>query len=165
MSIPAATGKGAFRRTATRSCAPAATRNSRLMQFGRLSGGSRGDGPYSPGLAHPDDGGCDGVDGISAEVSGLDTDGVFEPRAGAGGVRDLWSRIVFGGAANVGIRCKDGAWERAVAGCLGAAGVTRALEGLLFEVSRFDFVTFATMAGILVAVSLFASWLPALRYE
>ena len=51
----------------------------------------------------------------------------------------------------------------AAAGCLGAAGVTRVLEGLLFEVSRFDFVTFATMAGILVAVSLFASWLPARR--
>ena len=51
----------------------------------------------------------------------------------------------------------------AVAGCLGAAGVTRGMEGLLFEVSRFDFVTFATMAAILIVVSLFASWLPARR--
>jgi predicted permease len=51
----------------------------------------------------------------------------------------------------------------AAAGCLGAAGVTRVLEGLLFEVSRFDFVTFATMAGVLIVVSLFASWLPARR--
>ena len=51
----------------------------------------------------------------------------------------------------------------AVAGCLGAAGVTRVLEGFLFEVSRFDFVTFATMAAILIVVSLFASWLPAKR--
>jgi ABC-type antimicrobial peptide transport system permease subunit len=53
----------------------------------------------------------------------------------------------------------------AAAGRLGAAGVTRVLEGLLFEVGRFDFVTFATMAGILIVVSLFASWLPAVGFR
>jgi predicted permease len=51
----------------------------------------------------------------------------------------------------------------AVLGCMGAAFVTRILEGLLFEVSRFDGITFATTAATLIAVSLFASWLPARR--
>lgn len=51
----------------------------------------------------------------------------------------------------------------AVAGCVGAAGMTRVLEGLLFQVGRFDGVTFITMASVLIAVSLFASWLPARR--
>lgn len=51
----------------------------------------------------------------------------------------------------------------AVLGCVGALLVTRILEGLLFEVSRFDPITFATTASALIAVSLFASWLPARR--
>ena len=51
----------------------------------------------------------------------------------------------------------------AVLGCVGAVFVTRILEGLLFEVSRFDGITFATTAAALIAVSLFASWLPARR--
>jgi putative ABC transport system permease protein len=51
----------------------------------------------------------------------------------------------------------------AVAGCVGAASMTRVLEGLLFQVGRFDGVTFITMAAVLIAVSLFASWLPARR--
>ncbi len=50
-----------------------------------------------------------------------------------------------------------------VAGCAVAVAMTRVLEGLLFQVSRLDAVTFATMALILVGVSLFASWLPARR--
>jgi predicted permease len=51
----------------------------------------------------------------------------------------------------------------AVVGCLGALAMTRVLEGLLFGVSRFDGVTFAAMAALLIAVALFASWLPARR--
>jgi putative ABC transport system permease protein len=51
----------------------------------------------------------------------------------------------------------------AVVGCLGALVTTRVLEGLLFEVSRFDGGTFAAMAALLIAVALFASWLPARR--
>jgi putative ABC transport system permease protein len=50
-----------------------------------------------------------------------------------------------------------------VAGCAGAVVITRILQDLLFNVSRFDTVTFLAMAGILVAVALFASWLPARR--
>jgi putative ABC transport system permease protein len=51
----------------------------------------------------------------------------------------------------------------AAAGCAAAAAMTRVLEGLLFQVSRFDGITFTTMALILMVVSLFASWLPARR--
>ena len=50
-----------------------------------------------------------------------------------------------------------------VLGCVGALMVTRVLEELLFQVSRFDAVTFLSMAATLVAVALFASWLPARR--
>jgi ABC-type antimicrobial peptide transport system permease subunit len=51
----------------------------------------------------------------------------------------------------------------AAVGCLGALAMTRVLEGLLFEVSPFDGVTFTVMAAVLIAVALFASWLPARR--
>jgi putative ABC transport system permease protein len=51
----------------------------------------------------------------------------------------------------------------AVLGCVGASLVTRVLEGLLFEVSRFDAITFATTTAALIAVALVASWLPARR--
>ncbi len=50
-----------------------------------------------------------------------------------------------------------------VAGCAGAMVVTRVLQDLLFEVSRFDAVTFAGMGIVLIAVAVFASWLPAKR--
>ena len=51
----------------------------------------------------------------------------------------------------------------AILGCAGALLMTRILEGFLFEVSRFDGLTFAATASVLIAVSLFASWLPARR--
>ena len=41
--------------------------------------------------------------------------------------------------------------------------VTRVLEDMLFEVSRFDTLTFLSMGATLIAVALFASWLPARR--
>ena len=50
-----------------------------------------------------------------------------------------------------------------VAGLAGALALTRSLDGLLFEVSRFDAVTFVLMAAVLSAVTLFASWVPAQR--
>jgi predicted permease len=49
------------------------------------------------------------------------------------------------------------------AGCLGAAFLTRWLDGLLYGVSRFDPVTFGTTAAVLLIASLFACWLPARR--
>lgn len=48
-------------------------------------------------------------------------------------------------------------------GVLGALALTRWLEGLLFEVSRLDALTFAAMATVLGAVTIFASWVPAQR--
>jgi ABC-type antimicrobial peptide transport system permease subunit len=48
-------------------------------------------------------------------------------------------------------------------GIIGALALTRALDGLLFQVSRFDAFTFAIMAAILGAVTLLASWVPAQR--
>jgi putative ABC transport system permease protein len=50
-----------------------------------------------------------------------------------------------------------------VIGCAGAAFMTRALDELLFEVSRFDATTFAATAAIMSAVTLFACWMPARR--
>jgi putative ABC transport system permease protein len=49
------------------------------------------------------------------------------------------------------------------AGAIGALILTRWLEGLLFDVSRFDAATFLLMAAVLAAVTVFASWVPARR--
>jgi predicted permease len=46
-------------------------------------------------------------------------------------------------------------------GALGAAAVTRLLSGLLYETRPLDTATFAGMAGLLFAVGLVASYLPA----
>jgi putative ABC transport system permease protein len=48
-------------------------------------------------------------------------------------------------------------------GCAGAAFMSRALEELLFEVSRFDATTFGVTAAIMSIVTLFACWMPARR--
>ncbi len=48
-------------------------------------------------------------------------------------------------------------------GGIGAVLLSRGLEGLLFEVSRFDVATFACMVAVLGAVTLFACWVPARR--
>jgi predicted permease len=50
-----------------------------------------------------------------------------------------------------------------VVGALGALALTRSMEGLLFSVDRFDFLTFGGMALLLTAVALIASWVPAVR--
>jgi putative ABC transport system permease protein len=63
-----------------------------------------------------------------------------------------------------------------LAGAVGAAIVTRFIQGLLFGIGSFDFLTFFSMAGVLVLVILFACYVPgrratkidplvALRYE
>jgi ABC-type lipoprotein release transport system permease subunit len=41
--------------------------------------------------------------------------------------------------------------------------MSRGLEELLFEVSRFDVTTFAVTAAIMSMVTLFACWVPARR--
>ncbi|HEV8577435.1 MAG TPA: ABC transporter permease [Thermoanaerobaculia bacterium] len=48
-------------------------------------------------------------------------------------------------------------------GLLGALGLTRVLASLLFGVSTRDPLTFASIAALLAAVALFATWLPARR--
>ena len=48
-------------------------------------------------------------------------------------------------------------------GLLGAWGVSQALGSLLYGVTPTDPLTFATTAGLLAIVSLFATWIPARR--
>lgn len=50
-----------------------------------------------------------------------------------------------------------------LAGLVAAFGLTRLMSSLLYEVSATDPLTFAAVPLALVAVSLVASWLPALR--
>jgi putative ABC transport system permease protein len=66
----------------------------------------------------------------------------------------------------LGLVIREGAVLAAIgvtAGALGAIALTRSLDGLLFEVSRFDAVTFLFMAAVLAAVTVLASWVPAHR--
>ena len=48
-------------------------------------------------------------------------------------------------------------------GLIGAYALSRFMEGLLFQVNAKDPITFAIVAAILAAVSIFATWLPAAR--
>jgi predicted permease len=50
-----------------------------------------------------------------------------------------------------------------VVGALGAVGLTRLLASLLYETAPLDPLTFASMAGLLLVVAFFASFLPARR--
>ena len=48
-----------------------------------------------------------------------------------------------------------------VVGLLGAAGLTRLLQGLLYDTPAMDPLTFGTTAGVLLIVGVAASYLPA----
>lgn len=50
-----------------------------------------------------------------------------------------------------------------VVGSAGALAVTRLLQGLVFDVSTTDPVTFGAMAALLSAIALLACWIPARR--
>ena len=50
-----------------------------------------------------------------------------------------------------------------VMGLLGAAGVTRVLEALVFGVATTDAATFGGVSALLVGVALVACWFPARR--
>jgi len=50
-----------------------------------------------------------------------------------------------------------------ICGAVGAVFLTRLLSGLLFEMGTFDIPTFASMAALLLAVTLVACYVPALR--
>jgi predicted permease len=69
--------------------------------------------------------------------------------------RDLWSMVVRQGLLLVSIG--------AVAGCCVALGITRLLVSLLYAVRPTDPLTFALMAGLLLAVGVLACSLPARR--
>src|SRR5262249_49614737 len=49
------------------------------------------------------------------------------------------------------------------AGLLGAWGLTRTMEGMLFGISATDPFTFAAIGMLLVVVALVACWIPARR--
>jgi putative ABC transport system permease protein len=49
------------------------------------------------------------------------------------------------------------------AGVLGALGLTRYLEGMLYGITALDGATYAVAAAAFAAVALFASYMPALR--
>jgi ABC-type antimicrobial peptide transport system permease subunit len=49
------------------------------------------------------------------------------------------------------------------AGLVGAYGLTRLMESLLYGVTATDFLTFVTVSGVLMAVGLLASYVPARR--
>jgi ABC-type antimicrobial peptide transport system permease subunit len=48
-----------------------------------------------------------------------------------------------------------------IAGVAAALAMTRLMRGILFEVPATDVATYAIAIGVLVVVSLLASWLPA----
>jgi predicted permease len=80
--------------------------------------------------------------------------------------REIGVRIALGAPPS---RVKRGVLANAAAitgiglviGALGAIGLTRFLEGLLYETRPLDVTTFAGMSGLLLAVGLLASYMPA----
>jgi putative ABC transport system permease protein len=48
-------------------------------------------------------------------------------------------------------------------GLIGSLALTRALQGMLFDIGRFDALTFVTLSALVIGVALFAALWPALR--
>jgi putative ABC transport system permease protein len=66
----------------------------------------------------------------------------------------------------LGMVVKEGARTQVIGlviGLVGAAALTRVLQGLLFDIEALDPLTFATTSGILLGVGLLATYLPARR--
>jgi hypothetical protein len=96
------------------------------------------------------------------------------------GVYGVMSHLVAQGAHDIGVRMALGA-ERSkilrmvlrqgmelagagvILGLIGAAALTRVMEGLLFGVSTTDAITFSIVPIALIATALLATYLPALR--
>jgi putative ABC transport system permease protein len=82
--------------------------------------------------------------------------------------REIGIRIALGAAPDdvVALVVRSGlAWSIAgvVAGLAGAWAVTRLMTGLLFAITPTDPATFVSIAAVMIAVSLGASYLPARR--
>ena len=83
-------------------------------------------------------------------------------------MREMGVRIALG-APDTGIRQLVLRWALGLAlggivvGSIGALGVTRLMEGLLFEVGATDVVTFATVSVVMVGAAVLASIVPAVR--
>ena len=82
--------------------------------------------------------------------------------------REIGVRMALGAQAGRVQRMVVGQGARVLAvgvalGLLAAAGSTRALRSLLFEVEALDPITFVGVAGAMVLVGLLAAWVPAWR--
>src|SRR5262245_36567748 len=96
------------------------------------------------------------------------------------GVYGVMSHLVAQGAHDIGVRMALGAERKSILrmvlrqgmelagagvllGLIGAAAVTRVMEGLLFGVSTTDAVTFSIVPIALITTAMLATYLPALR--
>jgi putative ABC transport system permease protein len=82
--------------------------------------------------------------------------------------REIGIRMALGAQGNTVLRMVVGSGLRLALvgvgiGLLGAFAVTQALRKALYQVSTTDPLTFASVAGLLLAVAALASWAPALR--
>jgi len=82
--------------------------------------------------------------------------------------REIGLRIALGATPDSIVRLVLGNGLRMAAaglviGLLGALGLTRFLQSLLYEVSPFDPVSFGAVAVVLAGIGVFACWLPARR--
>ena len=83
-------------------------------------------------------------------------------------VQEIGVRLALGARSNevLGMVVWDGvrvATLGLIVGLIGAAGLTRLLEGILFGVEALDPITFVAMSGVLMAVATLAAYLPARR--
>ena len=82
--------------------------------------------------------------------------------------REIGIRMALGAQGNAVLRMVVGSGLRLALigvgiGLLGAFAVTQALRKALYQVSATDPLTFASVAGLLLAIAVLASWAPALR--